>query len=115
MEAWPQLTFEGVLAVIYDKNPMEASGYAAALADLMEEPVYFVDYYEECAGKEECRVRFSDDNVLEASFLCSSTISNGAYFLSSSLSEYLMLACCILQVVCLSVFVDQASRFVATS
>jgi len=56
---------DGVLAVIYDKNPMEASGYAAALADLMEEPVYFVDYYEECAGKEECRVRFSDDNVLE--------------------------------------------------
>ena len=24
----------GELAVVYDKNPMEASGYAAALADL---------------------------------------------------------------------------------
>ena len=26
------------LAVIYDKNPMEASGYASALSDLYDEP-----------------------------------------------------------------------------
>jgi len=34
----------GELAVIYDKNLMEASGYAAALADLMEEPVHLVEF-----------------------------------------------------------------------
>lgn len=39
----PKLT--GGLAVLYDKNPMEASGYAAAMADVFEEPVYFVPYY----------------------------------------------------------------------
>jgi hypothetical protein len=33
----------GDLAVIYDKNPMEASGYAAALADLVQEPVHLVE------------------------------------------------------------------------
>ncbi len=32
----------GELAVVYDKNPMEASGYAAALADVMGEPVHYV-------------------------------------------------------------------------
>lgn len=31
---------EGGLAVIYDKNEMEASGYAAAIASAMEEPVW---------------------------------------------------------------------------
>lgn len=34
----------GVLAVIYDKNKMEASGYAATLADLTQEAVYLVPY-----------------------------------------------------------------------
>lgn len=33
---------DGVLAVFYDKNPMEASGYAATIADLMDEPVYYI-------------------------------------------------------------------------
>lgn len=33
---------EGALAVIYDKNPMEASGYASVIADLMNEEVYYV-------------------------------------------------------------------------
>jgi len=36
---------EGGLAVIYDKNPMEASGYAEVIADVMNEPVYYVPYY----------------------------------------------------------------------
>eukprot|EP01138_Halocafeteria_seosinensis_P006224 gb/GECG01006365.1/.p1 GENE.gb/GECG01006365.1/~~gb/GECG01006365.1/.p1 ORF type:complete len:530 (+),score=61.11 gb/GECG01006365.1/:1-1590(+) len=36
---------DGVLAVVYDKNPMEASGYAAVMADLSKEHVYQVEYY----------------------------------------------------------------------
>jgi hypothetical protein len=35
---------EGVLAVIYDKNPMEATAYAAALADISEENVYIATF-----------------------------------------------------------------------
>lgn len=34
------------LAVIYDKNKMEASGYAAVLADVMKEEVHLTEYYE---------------------------------------------------------------------
>ncbi|MHA2501674.1 MAG: hypothetical protein ACXAE3_02195 [Candidatus Kariarchaeaceae archaeon] len=37
---------EGVLAVIYDKNKMEASGYAHALADVFLEKVYLVQFHE---------------------------------------------------------------------
>lgn len=37
---------KGVLAVVYDKNPMEASGYAATLADLTGETVHYVSYYQ---------------------------------------------------------------------
>ncbi|KAJ1965646.1 hypothetical protein GGI12_000642 [Dipsacomyces acuminosporus] len=37
---------EGELAVIYDKNPMEASGYAAALAEESGEHVWLVEYYD---------------------------------------------------------------------
>jgi len=33
------------LAVLYDKNPMEASGYAKVIADVMKEPVYYVPFY----------------------------------------------------------------------
>ncbi|WP_116125224.1 hypothetical protein [Lewinella sp. IMCC34183] len=41
-----QAKSEGRLAVIYDKNPMEASGYAAAIADAFQEDVlYICDYY----------------------------------------------------------------------
>lgn len=36
---------KGSLAVIYDKNPMETSGYAAVMADVFEEPVYFTSFY----------------------------------------------------------------------
>ena len=35
---------EGGLAVIYDKNPMEASGYAATLADLTGERVHLIPF-----------------------------------------------------------------------
>lgn len=37
---------DGVLAVVYDKNPMEASGYAAELATLSNERVYMVQFYD---------------------------------------------------------------------
>ena len=36
---------KGGLAVVYDKNPMETTGYAAALADAMKEPVWLVEFY----------------------------------------------------------------------
>ncbi|CAO3571141.1 unnamed protein product [Mortierella alpina] len=36
----------GGLAVVYDKNVMEASGYAASLAEVMKEKVWLVEYYE---------------------------------------------------------------------
>ena len=35
----------GGIAVLYDKNPMEASGYAAALADCLGEPVHYTPFY----------------------------------------------------------------------
>ncbi len=36
---------KGGLAVVYDKNPMETSGYAKVIADVMKESVYFVPFY----------------------------------------------------------------------
>jgi len=45
----------GDLAVIYDKNIMEASGYAATLADLTSEAVHLVSFYD---GGENPRARF---------------------------------------------------------
>lgn len=50
-------TDKGVLAVIYDKNPMEASGYAATLAHILEEPVYYIYFPDQ--GSEDY-VRFKD-------------------------------------------------------
>ena len=38
---------KGGLAVIYDKNPMEVTGYAAVMADVMNEPVSLVTFYKE--------------------------------------------------------------------
>lgn len=35
---------KGGLAVIYDKNPMEVSGYAEVIADVMQEKVYYVSF-----------------------------------------------------------------------
>jgi hypothetical protein len=40
-------TIEGGLAVLYDKNLMEASGYAAVLADCFMEKVYLVPFFED--------------------------------------------------------------------
>ena len=37
---------KGGLAVLYDKNFMEVSGYAEVIADVMNEPVYFVPFYQ---------------------------------------------------------------------
>jgi hypothetical protein len=51
---------DGELAVIYDKNPMESSGYAAAMADLAMEPVHLVRCDD---GDPEPSVRF-DNGVL---------------------------------------------------
>lgn len=52
---------KGELAVIYDKNPMEATGYAAAMADVFHEPVHLIPYYKGEVGK---HVR-SSDGLLE--------------------------------------------------
>jgi hypothetical protein len=46
----------GELAVIYDKNPMEASGYAAAMADVFAEPVHLVEFPD--GPEADARVRF---------------------------------------------------------
>ena len=51
----------GELAVLWDKNPMEASGYAAAMADIFQEPVHLVEFPD---GAGNPRVRF-DAGVLE--------------------------------------------------
>ena len=37
---------KGGLAVIYDKNHMEASGYAKVIASVMKEQVYYVPFYD---------------------------------------------------------------------
>lgn len=48
---------EGGLAVIYDKNPMEASGYAATIADVTDETVFYVPFYHDDPDPP---VRFND-------------------------------------------------------
>ncbi|MCB0837230.1 MAG: hypothetical protein KDD63_08020 [Bacteroidetes bacterium] len=37
---------KGELAVLYDKNPMEASGYAGAMAEVFGEKVHFVPFFD---------------------------------------------------------------------
>ena len=37
---------QGCLAVLYDKNHMEASGYAHIIADVFDEPCYLVPYFD---------------------------------------------------------------------
>ena len=37
----------GGLAVIYDKNHMETSGYAAVMADVFDEEVFLIEYYDD--------------------------------------------------------------------
>lgn len=50
----------GGLAVIFDKNPMEASGYAAAMADVFKEPVYLAELYTKDKDPDP-PVRWTDD------------------------------------------------------
>lgn len=52
---------EGGFAVLYDKNQMEVTGYAATLADLVKQPVYLVPFYKD---DQDPPARFSDDGVL---------------------------------------------------
>ncbi len=53
---------EGGLAVLYDKNPMEASGYASAMAGLTGETVWLTPCLD---GDPDPATRFRDDLVLE--------------------------------------------------
>lgn len=48
---------KGALAVIYDKNFMEASGYASAIADIMKEKVHLVPFEN---AEENTKVKFED-------------------------------------------------------
>lgn len=53
---------KGGLAVIYDKNAMGNSGYAAAFAEVFQEPVYMATFY---ADDPDPPVRFTEDGVME--------------------------------------------------
>lgn len=48
------------LAVLYDKNIMETSGYAAVMADVFKRPVYLVPFHDE---QENPHVRFRNDFI----------------------------------------------------
>ncbi|MDX1939190.1 MAG: hypothetical protein SFU99_01480 [Saprospiraceae bacterium] len=50
-------TVQGKLAVIYDKNPMEASGYAAIIAEVFNEDVLYASFYQHDLDPS---VRFTD-------------------------------------------------------
>jgi hypothetical protein len=47
---------KGALAVIYDKNYMECSGYASTMADLTGEPVYLIPHFADSSQ----HIRFED-------------------------------------------------------
>lgn len=49
---------KGVLAVVYDKNYMEASGYASAIADVINEQVYLISFKD---GSDSPNVKFEQD------------------------------------------------------
>lgn len=48
---------KGRLAVVYDKNPMEASGYAAVMADVFQEEVFLAPFFQ---NDPDPPVRFTD-------------------------------------------------------
>ncbi|PSR12874.1 MAG: hypothetical protein DA408_10765 [Bacteroidetes bacterium] len=54
-------SLDGGLAVIYDKNIMETAGYAEVIADVMQEKVYLVPFYEDDTNPP---VRFDDGVML---------------------------------------------------
>lgn len=49
-----------ILAVFYDKNIMETSGYAAVMADVFKRPVYLVPFHDEVDNK---HIRYSNDAI----------------------------------------------------
>ncbi|HPH18828.1 MAG TPA: hypothetical protein PLE32_08630, partial [Haliscomenobacter sp.] len=53
---------QGALAVLYDKNPMEASGYAAVIADVMKEDVFYVPFFNDDPNPP---VRYNADAQME--------------------------------------------------
>lgn len=55
-----QKKMEGILAVIYDKNYMEASGYAAVMADVLKEEVLMIPYYN---GDENDHVKIENEII----------------------------------------------------
>ena len=50
------------MAVVYDKNPMEARGYAEVIADVFKEEVHYVPFYQDDPDPP---VRFTDNKVME--------------------------------------------------
>ncbi len=54
---------KGDLAVLYDKNHMENSGYAAAMADLTGERVWLIPFHKSDVGR---TAEFDDKGVLQA-------------------------------------------------
>jgi len=53
---------DGVLCVLYDKNAIESSGYACAMADVFDEKVYLVEYLK---NEKSSNVRFTKDLIME--------------------------------------------------
>lgn len=51
---------QGKLALLYDKNYMETSGYAAVIADVFDEDVLLIPYYE---GDANHHIRLEDDII----------------------------------------------------
>jgi len=51
---------DAVIAVLYDKNPMENSGYAAVMADCFQQPVYMVPFFDRKTNE---HFRFHDDYI----------------------------------------------------
>ena len=53
---------EGVLAVVYDKNPMEASGYALAMAQVFNEDVYLIEFPDKGIDATYTYARWTENN-----------------------------------------------------
>lgn len=53
---------KGKLAVVYDKNPMENTGYASAMAEVFDEDVFLVLFHD---GDPDPSVRFTEAGVME--------------------------------------------------